>query len=564
MNGNDAVFFFLFFAALLVLSPSLGNYIARVLDGEFPKFFKPVVVIESFFYKITFVDPERSQSPKEYAIDLLFLTVISLTVCTLGLHYQDILFWNPENKPGVPWDLAWNTAVSFTTNTNWQAYSGEVSLSYGSQMLLLCVQNFISAGVGIAVLAVLVRGIQPQPKGSIGIGNFYTDLTRSILYILLPLSILYGLLLVSQGVIMDFGRSVSFTSLDGQEGKIPLGPAASQIAIKQLGTNGGGFFGVNSAHPFENPTPFSNWLESLAILLIPAALPFSYARWMKSWKAGASLFGAMLILLFLSLFVSLWSELNIFSPIGGENWEGKEVRFGIAQSVLWENITTAASNGSVNSMHDSYSPLAGGAALWNILLGEIVFGGVGVGLVGMLFYVILTVFLAGLMVGRTPEYFGKKIESREVKLTLVGVLTAGITILIFIAFAVVNDYGLSSRTNFGPHGLSEILYGFASASGNNGSAFAGLNANTTFYNLALSFCMLVGRFAVILPALGLSGALIEKKVAPAGEGTFSTNGPLFILLLISVIFLVGALTFLPALLLGPGAEHLLIGKGKTF
>lgn len=562
MNGNDSVFYFLYFAVLFLISPWLGAFIAKVMDGEIPAFLKPVAAVEKIIYRATGVRPEESSGPKTYALEILGFTLICLVAVTIGLRFQEFLPWNTEGKPGLNWDLAWNTAVSFTTNTNWQAYSGESALSYGSQMLLLGVQNFVSAGVGIAVLSAMARGLLGVSKT--GLGNFFVDLTRSILYVLLPISFLFALVLLAQGVIMDFSSYIGATTLEGESVKIPMGPAASQIAIKQLGTNGGGFFGVNSAHPFENPTPFSNWLQSLAILLIPASLPFAFGKWAKSWKAGVSLFIAMLVLFAGSFAVSFWSELYSSLQVGGQNWEGKEIRFGIAQSVLWEMATTAASNGSVNSMHDSFSALSGGAALWNILLGEIVFGGVGVGLAGMLFYVILTVFIAGLMVGRTPEYFGKKIEAREVKYALFGTLAPGICMLLFTAIAVSYDFGLSSRANNGPHGLTEILYAFASAAGNNGSAFAGLNVNTVFYNTTLSFCMLLGRFAVILPAIGLAGALMDKKKAPAGEGTFSTDGPLFVLLLVSVIVLVGALTFLPLLVLGPGAEYLLHGLGRTF
>ncbi|TGM86801.1 potassium-transporting ATPase subunit KdpA [Leptospira licerasiae] len=578
MNGNDSIFFFLYFAVLFLLSPFLGIYIADVLKGEISKRFKFLSKFESFLYKnlslkvqaleaggfgtdnkISETKEDKNSNWKFYLLDIGIFTLLSLVLVVLGLHFQDILPGNPEGKSGVAWDLAWNTSVSFVTNTNWQAYSGEVSLSYFSQMLLLGVQNFVSAGAGIAVLAAMTRGLVSKPGQSSGIGNFYVDLTRSILYILLPISLVAAFILVSQGTVMDLSRYVSAIGMEGQSVKIPLGPAASQIAIKQLGTNGGGFFGVNSAHPLENPTVFSSWLQCILILLLPGALPFAYGRWVGSWKAGLSLFIGMTLLFVLSLSVSLWSESNFIG-----NWEGKETRFGVAQSVLWGMATTAASNGSVNAMHDSFSPLAGGIAVWNILLGEVVFGGVGVGLIGMLFYVVLTVFIAGLMVGRTPEYLGKKIEAKEVKLALAGVLIPGLCILLFTAFSLLYESALSSRTNLGPHGLTEILYSFASASGNNGSAFAGLNANTPFYNLTLSFCMLVGRFAVIIPALGLGGVLSGKKIAPKGEGTFSTESPLFVLLLLSVIFLVGALTFLPVLVLGPGSEHILLQYGQKF
>ncbi|TGL64027.1 potassium-transporting ATPase subunit KdpA [Leptospira sarikeiensis] len=559
MSGNDSIFFFLYFAVFFLITPILGIYIAKVMQGEIPKLFKPIVWFESLIYKISKIDRTKTSGAKEYISDVLLFTVFGLILITIGLHFQNIFPGNPEEKPGLSWDLAWNTAVSFVTNTNWQAYSGEVSLSYFSQMILLGVQNFVSAGVGFAVIVAMVRGFVSKSGESEGLGNFYVDLTRSILYILLPISFIAALVFVSQGVVMDFSKYVTSIGIEGAEVKIPLGPAASQIAIKQLGTNGGGFFGVNSAHPFENPTVFSSWIQSILILLLPGALPFAYGRWTKSWKAGLSIFIGMTLLFFLSLSISLWSE-SIFAG----TWEGKETRFGSAGSILWGMATTAASNGSVNSMHDSFSPLAGGMAVWNILLGEVVFGGVGVGLIGMLFYVILTVFIAGLMVGRTPEYLGKKIESREVKLALVGVLVPGLCILLCTAFAITYGSALSSRSNSGPHGLTEILYAFASASGNNGSAFAGLNVNTPFYNILLSVCMLVGRFAVILPAIALGSALLGKKIAPKGEGTFSTESPLFVLLLLSVIFLVGALTFLPVLILGPGAEHILLQHGVKF
>ncbi|TGL54855.1 potassium-transporting ATPase subunit KdpA [Leptospira wolffii] len=559
MNGNDAIFYFLFFAALFLVSPWLGIYLARVMEGDIPRFIRPMRRLENLVHRIAGTDERKDSDLKEYIIDVLIFTLLCLAIVTLGLRFQGLLPGNPEGKADLPWDLAWNTAVSFVTNTNWQAYSGEVSLSYTSQMLLLGVQNFVSAGVGIAVLVAMVRGIASRPGENRGLGNFYTDLTRSILYILIPLSVIAALVLVSQGVVMDFSPYVSSVGLDGVPTKIPLGPAASQVAIKQLGTNGGGFFGTNSAHPFENPTSFSNWVECLLILLLPASMPFAYGRWVRSWKSGLSIFLGMTILFFIGLSLALYFEGN-FSG----HWEGKELRFGTAQSILWGMATTAASNGSVNAMHDSLSPLAGGAALWNILLGEVVFGGVGVGLIGMLFYVLLTVFIAGLMVGRTPEYFGKKIEAREVKFALLGILAPGLSILVFTAIALGYQEALASRSNLGPHGLTEILYAFASGAGNNGSAFGGLNVNTVFYNISISACMLVGRFAVILPALGLGASLSGKKVAPKGEGTFSTESPMFVFLLLSILVLVGALTFLPFLLLGPGTEHILLEQGIRF
>jgi K+-transporting ATPase ATPase A chain len=449
------------------------------------------------------------------------------------------------------------------TNTNWQSYAGETTLSYLTQMAGLTVQNFVSAATGIAVFLALTRGI--LRKTTSVIGNFWVDMTRSIVYVLLPLSVILGVALLSQGVVQTLSPAVTVTTVEGQSQDIPLGPAASQVAIKQLGTNGGGYFNANSAHPLENPTPVSNFLEMLALLLIPAALTFTYGKMVSNRKHGWIIFAVMFSLWFGGLALSLYGEYSSNPSVGlNTNLEGKEIRFGTVNSVLWSVSTTAASNGSVNAMHSSLSPIAGGVAMFNIMLGEIIFGGVGAGMYGILLHVLLTVFLAGLMVGRTPEYLGKKIEAREIQMTILGILIPNAVILLGAGVACVLPIALSSLANQGPHGLSEILYAFSSAAGNNGSAFAGLNANTDFYNIVLGIAMLIGRFAVILPCLVIAGSLASKKVSPPSAGTFATDNSTFAVLLIGVITIVGALTFLPALGLGPIIEHFLMIAGRIF
>jgi K+-transporting ATPase ATPase A chain len=457
----------------------------------------------------------------------------------------------------VPWHLAFNTAISFVTNTNWQGYSGETTLSYFVQMVGLTVQNFVSAATGIAVLLALIRGI--SRKNTEKLGNFRTDLIRSTMYVLLPLSILFAVVLVSQGVIQNFKACETVVTLKGTLQTIPMGPAASQIAIKQIGTNGGGFFGSNSAHPFENPTPFSNFLEMLCILLIPAALTYTYGKMVGSTRQGWAIFSVMMILLVAGFSISIYAEYS-GNPVFGHLplMEGKETRFGIANSILWSTSTTAASNGSVNAMMDSLSPVAGMIAMINIMLGEIVFGGVGAGLYGMVIFIILTVFIAGLMVGRTPEYLGKKIEAFEVQMAIISILAPSFAILLFSAWASVSIAGLSSLNNAGPHGFSEILYAYSSAAGNNGSSFAGLNANTVFYSITLGISMIIGRFGIIIPVLAIAGNMAKKNITPPSAGTFHTDNWLFIGLLIAVILIVGGLTFFPALSLGPIMEHLLM------
>ena len=512
-----------YFGALIALTPLLGMFMARVFEGKrHPLFFlKPV---ERALYKLAGVDEKREMRWTDYLGALLVFNLLGF-LAVLGLQlFQARLPLNPQSLPNVPFWLALNTAVSFMTNTNWQAYSGEATLSYLVQMLGLTVQNFVSAATGMAVLLALARGLSRRCADTLG--NFWADLVRTTVYVLLPLSFLLALVLVGQGVVQTFAPYVSVTTLEGQQQIIPLGPAASQIAIKQIGTNGGGFFGVNSAHPFENPTPLSNFLEMLAILLIPAAQTYTFGLMIGRRRHGWALFAVMLILVLGGFAIAWWAETSINPVTGLSAWmEGKETRFGVMNSVLWGTATSAASNGSVNAMHDSFSPIAGLVPLFNILLGEVVFGGVGAGLYGMILFVILTVFLVGLMVGRTPEYLGKKIEAREVRLAIIGILIPSLVILCGAALALLLPSARASLANAGPHGLSEILYAYASAAGNNGSAFAGLNANTPFYNGTLALAMLLGRFGVIIPVLGIAGSMARKRVAPPNPGTFRPTRP---------------------------------------
>lgn len=546
----------LFFIVLVILTPVLGNYMARVFQDR-DHLLKPILLpVEKLIYRLISCNGEE-MNWKEYTYSLLifnisgFLILFSLLIC------QGFLPLNPQKLTGLSLPLAFNTAVSFVTNTNWQAYAGETALSYLVQMAGLTAQNFLSAATGIAVFLAIVRGLVGKTEKTIG--NFWVDATRIVLYILLPLSILLAIVLAGQGVIQSFHPYTHVTTLAGYEQVIPSGPAASQIAIKQLGTNGGGFFNTNSAHPFENPTPLSNFLEMLAILLIPSALTVTYGKLIGRNRQGWTLFLVMLLLLIAGVAISLFSEYRYLSVSGlTGNMEGKEVRFGIGNSVLWSAFTTAASNGSVNAMTDSLSPLSGMVAMFNIMLGEVIFGGVGSGLYGMLMFVILTVFIAGLMVGRTPEFLGKKIEAFEVKMAILAILAPNFVILAFTAVGCLSAEGLAGLTNQGPHGLSEILYAFSSAAGNNGSAFAGLNANTPFYNILTGLGMLIGRFGVIIPVLAISGKMAEKKITPVSAGTFRTDTMLFGLLLASVILIIGGLTFFPALSLGPVVEHLIM------
>ncbi len=527
----------------------------------------------AFAASLRTVDPKEQQDWKQYALAMLLFSGITLLVTYAIERLQHVLPLNPAKLGPVPADLAFGTASSFTTNTNWQAYGGESTMSYLTQMAGLAWHNFISVGVGIGVMLVIARGLtyRLQPGAPKTIGNFWVDLNRSVIYLLIPFSVVMVLVLVSQGVLQNFSSYIELTTLEGVKQTLAMGPTASQVAIKQLGTNGGGFFNVNSAHPFEGGTPLANFLEMVAILAIPAAQTYMYGLMARDTKQGWTLFGAMAILFFMGVTTAYYFEtkpnpvtqgLAVDQTAG--NMEGKEVRYGVANSVTWATATTDASNGSVNSMHDSFNPLAGLVPLVNIQLGEVIFGGVGAGLYGMAIFVLLSVFIAGLMVGRTPEYLGKKIESREVKLAMLYVLIFPLLILYLSAWSSVTPYGLSSLNNAGPHGLSEILYAFSSAAGNNGSAFAGLNANTPWYNIAQGLTMLAGRFLMIIPVLAIAGCMVGKKAVPESLGTFPTNGTLFVVLLVGVIIIVGALTFFPALALGPIVEHFVALAGKVY
>jgi len=552
-----------FVAALIFLTPPLGTFMAHVFSGR-RTFLSPVLApVESAIYRLSGVNPEREMNWKEYVVALMTFNILGFLILLGILLGQGALPLNPQHLEGLKFPLAFNTAISFMTNTNWQAYSGEAALSYFSQTVGLSFQNFASAATGFAAFLALARGMSRSSTSSLG--SFWVDLVRSTLYILLPLSLILALVLVSQGVVQNFAPYQTATTITGSEQVIPMGPAASQIAIKQLGTNGGGFFGVNSAHPFENPTPFSNFLELLAILLLPAALCYTFGLLVGDRSQGWVIFAVMLGLLLSGFALSWWAESQV-NPLTelSQNMEGKEVRLGVMNSVLWSSATTAASNGSVNAMHDSLSPLAGGVALFNIMLGEIIFGGIGCGLYGMLMYVLLTVFIAGLMVGRSPEYLGKKIEAYEIRLAILVLLVPSALILIGAAIAAVYPAALASLANAGPHGLSEILYAFSSAAGNNGSAFAGLTVDTPFYNYALGVCMFVGRFICLIPVVAIAGSLAQKRRVPPSSGTFPTGGWVFGVLLLSIILLVGALTHLPALTLGPIIEHLLMLQNHSF
>jgi len=562
MAPLDLLQILLFLVLVILITPLLGNYLFRVFSKK-----QPVIPlfgqVERWVYRCAGIHPDEEMNWKSYTFGLLVFNLIGLIFVFLIQLFQVHLPMNPAHLPNVSWHSSINTAISFMTNTNWQGYSGETTLSFFVQMIGLTVQNFVSAATGIAVLIALTRGI--SRKCTDQLGNFWVDLTRSVGYVLLPLSMVLSILLVGQGVVQNFKATETVQTLQGAQQVIPMGPAASQIAIKQLGSNGGGFFNANSAHPFENPTPFSNFLEMLAIILIPASLTFTFGKMVGAPRHGWMVFMVMMTMLVTGLVISLGSEYSPNQVLGNiPLMEGKETRFGITGSVLWSTITTAVSSGSVNAMHSSLSPMAGMIAMINIMLGEVIFGGVGAGLYGMVIFIILTVFIAGLMVGRTPEYLGKKIGAYEVKMSILAVLAPSFVILIFTALASVSQAGLSGLSNAGPHGFSEILYAYASAAGNNGSAFAGLNANTVFYNLTLGLGMLIGRFGVIIPVMAIAGSMAEKKITPPSAGTFQTDNGLFAGLLIAVILIIGGLTFFPALSLGPIVEHLLMNSGITF
>jgi potassium-transporting ATPase potassium-binding subunit len=568
-----------YLVVLLALAKPLGSFMARVYEGE-RTFLDPVLrPIERLIYRSAGVKADEEMGWKTYAVAMMVFNVLGLLAVYAIQRLQAFLPLNPQALGAVSPDSSWNTAISFATNTNWQGYGGEVTMSYLSQMLALTVQNFVSAATGMAVLIAMIRGIARHTGKTIG--NFWVDLTRSTLYILLPLSIVLALVLVSQGVVQTFSPyktvalvqpTVDANSQPVTQQILAVGPAASQIAIKQLGTNGGGFFNVNSAHPFENATPFSNFMEMLSILVISGGLCYTYGEMVGDTRQGWSLLITMTIILTAFLAVAVWAEQRgnpAFAAMGvdqtqtainpGGNMEGKETRFGIANSALWATATTAASNGSVNSMHDSFMPLGGLVPLFLIQLGEIIFGGVGSGLYGMLAFVIVAVFISGLMVGRTPEYLGKKIEANEMKMASLMLLIPIVLAKVGTAIALVTPAGLATIWNTGgPHGFSEVLYAFSSASNNNGSAFAGLGANTPFYNTALGICMFFARYWLAIPALAIAGSLVQKKKVPASAGTLPTHTPLFVAWLIGVIMIVGALSFIPALSLGPIVEHLMV------
>jgi K+-transporting ATPase ATPase A chain len=580
MTLNGWLQLILYFVVLLVLAKPLGAFMARVYDGQSTWLDRIIGPIERLIYRLSGVNPQAEMNWKTYALAMLLFNLFGLIVVYLLQRVQGALPLNPQGLGAVSPDSSFNTAVSFATNTNWQGYGGEVTMSYLTQMLGMTVQNFVSAATGMAIVVALIRGLRARSAQTIG--NFWVDVVRTTLYILLPLAIVVAVILVSQGVIQNFNayQPVSLlqatTDANGNaitQQVLPMGPAASQIAIKQLGTNGGGFFNVNSSHPFENATPLSNFFEMLSILLIPAALCYTFGKMVKDTRQGWALLAAMTIVFAAMTAVAVGSEQNgnpAFTPLGvdqtatdlqaGGNMEGKEVRHGIVNSALWASATTVASNGSVNSMHDSYTPLGGFVPLFNIQMGEVIFGGVGSGLYGMLIFAIIAVFIAGLMVGRTPEYLGKKIESFEMKMASIGILVMPITVLVGTAIAVLVPGGLATiyNTTPAPHGFSEVLYAFTSAGNNNGSAFAGLGANTLFYNTALGIAMLLGRFWIAIPALAIAGSLARKKIVPAGAGTLPTHTPLFIVMLIGVVLLVGVLTFIPALALGPFVEQLMM------
>jgi K+-transporting ATPase ATPase A chain len=575
VTGNQIVEIAVYFAIVLALTPVLGAYMARVFAGE-RTFLDPVLKpIERLTYRLCRVDARQDQTWIEWTVTMLVVNGASLVLLYLFQRLQQWLPLNPNHFGAVSPDSSWNTAVSFTTNTNWQGYSGESTMSHFTQMAGLAFQNFLSAATGIAIAVAVIRGLAREKAR--GIGNFWFDCTRAILWILLPVSLVAAFFLVSRGVVQNFRADVAVETVEGAEQRIPQGPVASQEAIKELGTNGGGFFNANSAFPYENPTPATNFVEMILIFAISAGLTSTLGRMTGSRRHGWAVFAAMSLMFFVGAVTATISEqrgnpihqkagVAAFPTAGGTggNMEGKEVRFGIGESALFATITTDASCGAVNSWHDSFTPIGGLVPLANIATSEVIFGGVGAGLYGMFVFIVLTVFIAGLMVGRTPEYLGKRIEAHEVKLAMLSILILTLIILGFSAAASRLPAGLSSLNNKGPHGFSEILYAFTSGAGNNGSAFAGLSANTLFYNVTLGVDMFLGRYFMLIPILGISGSLAAKKKIPESAGTFPVTGPLFTSLLVGVVVIVGALTFFPAFALGPIVEHLLMKAGALF
>jgi len=571
MTANGWLQIACFATAVFLVTRPLGRYLVRVYDGSL-RWLSPV---ERVIYRLSGIDPADDQHWTHYASSTLLFSVVSMLFTYVALRLQHLFPLNPQAMPPLPPRQAFETAAAFTTNTNWQSYGGETTMSYWSQMTQLAFHNFVSAAVGMSVAVALVRGIARRSAGKLG--NFWVDTVRGTLYVLLPGALLLSLLFVQQGAIQNVSPSLEVTTLEGAKQLLAMGPVASQEAIKQLGTNGGGFFNANSAHPFENPTPWSNFWQMVAIFAIPAAMTFMLGRMVKSPRHGWAVWAAMFVLFAGGVTTAYWAEgrgnpihaargIDVVASASnpGGNMEGKEVRFGIASSALFATVTTDASCGAVNAMHDSFTPLGGLVPLVNIQLGEVVFGGVGAGLYGILMMVILTVFIAGLMVGRTPEYLGKKIQAREVQMAMLYVLSFPATILVMTAMSVVLPSGVAGLNNAGPHGLSEILYAFSSTAGNNGSAFAGLTGSTTYYNTLFGLTMLVGRFTMMVPMLALGGFLSEQQQAPASAGTFPVTSPLFVTLLVGVILIVGALTFFPVLSLGPVVEHLVMGAGRVY
>jgi K+-transporting ATPase ATPase A chain len=559
----------LFFLLLLALTKPIGVYMRRVFCGERTFLDGILLPIERLIHRLSGIDAQREQSWQAYTMAMLVFSGAGLLLTYAIERLQHVLPLNPDKLGPVAPDLAWNTAVSFTTNTNWQAYVGEATMSHLSQMVALTFHNFASAATGMAIAIAVIRGIARQRSATLG--NFWVDLVRATLWILLPLSLVSAIVLLSQGVVQNFNASTEVRTLEGATQKIAQGPVASQEAIKELGTNGGGFFNANSAHPYENPTPFSNLFEMFLILWIGAGLAYTLGSMTGKPRHGWAVFAAMSILFLGSTALTVWGEVEgnpIHHALGVEramgNMEGKEVRFGAVDSALFASITTAASCGAVNAMHDSFTPLGGLVPLVNIMLGEVIYGGVGAGLYGIFVFIVLAVFIAGLMVGRTPEYLGKKIEAKDVKLAMLTVLVFAAFILIGSAAAAATKSGTSSLNNAGAHGLSELTYAWTSATGNNGSAFAGLNANTRFYNIGLGLAMFFGRFFMIIPIMAMAGSLAAKKRIPESAGTFPVDGALFTLLLVGVIVIVGALTYFPVLSLGPLVEHFLMQSGRVF
>ena len=558
-----------FCAAILLITPFLGRYIARVMEGE-RTILSPILrPVERGIYRVAGIDETVEQGWRSYAVSVLLMAFVAIVVGYLTLRFQDVLPLNPNGAVAQTPDLAFNTSVSFETNTNWQNYSGETGVSYLSQTIMLAVRNFTSAATGLAIAIALVRGLTRRTAQTIG--NYWVDLTRGVLYILLPIAVVFAIVLVWQGVPQTFDGPVTVTTLEGAQQTIARGPVATQEIIKELGNNGGGFFNANSAHPFENPTPLTNFIELVAMFAIPFALTYVFGRYAKDQRQGWVIFGAMAAVFLVGAVVAMRAELagNPLFPAGVDqalgNMEGKELKFGAGAGALWAAVTTSTSTGAINAWHDSFQPIGGLIPLFNMQLGEITPGGIGAGLYGMLVVgAILAVFIAGLMVGRTPEYLGKKVEAFEMKMAMLVVLVLGASILGFTAIASVTPEGLAGPLNPGPHGFSEILYAFSSQTGNNGSAFAGLTGNTPFYNITGGIAMLLGRYGMIIPILALAGSMAAKRRVAPSLGTFPTTGPLFSILLIGVIIIVGALTFFPALALGPIVEQLMQNAGRLF